>query len=535
MSCSSPTTRSLEVTVGRDAEEVRTSAIEAPRLAAEELCAGRPGAAHAAVVGALQRLPAARGAAATSRAAPECDVRRSAARPRPRCRRVGARPLPRALHSTPRPLPARRCARRGAEESEFALAGRAARGALRPRASSRSSCWSPGGERLLLHRHPLPTDRPAGPLARCSSSAGGATGLSASVTRMRAFTPLTSRRARALRGAARRRGRGASTRRGRARGSATSSPSVAAAYPTPRLRRRTSGTATTRAARPATRPATTSPTPRSRTSRRGPGVRLEPVGRRLQGRGHGRSRRAADVEILSPDPDWPGGRRPAGVSGPTCCPESAAATASGLLERRQVRHAGEGPACAPPDAAPPPRLARLDPERHRRDRPTRRWSARRSPQAAPTRRRRPRPRPPARRCARIVSFIAKRELARRPADAPLRLRRVRRATATHGAAAAPPRHPRPPGSGSTIPHRVLVEPSSSSGSGWPLTAGLISTSPATRSGTGQRGVEGERAAHRVADEPDRAVGGRVEHRDRGPRGACTAAACGGVSPNPRRS
>ena len=33
----------LEVTVGRDGEELRTSAIEAPRLAAEELGPGAPG------------------------------------------------------------------------------------------------------------------------------------------------------------------------------------------------------------------------------------------------------------------------------------------------------------------------------------------------------------------------------------------------------------------------------------------------------------------------------------------------------------
>ena len=66
----------LEVRVARDgAEELRTSVIEAPRLAAEELGAGRAADRRAAVVGAAERAGRARAGAATSRAAPSATWR----------------------------------------------------------------------------------------------------------------------------------------------------------------------------------------------------------------------------------------------------------------------------------------------------------------------------------------------------------------------------------------------------------------------------------------------------------------------------
>ena len=103
-----------------------------------------------------------------------------------------------------------------------------------------------------------------------------------------------------------------------------------------------------------------------------------------------------------------------------------------------------------------------------------------------------------------------RELARRPADAALRRRR-----AVEPQPRVQPQLRVDVASLAGLvqrlddPHRVLVE---RVGLGWPLTAGAISTSPATPLGDRQRRVEGERAAHRVADEPDRPVRDRVEHR-----------------------
>ena len=177
----------LEVTVRHDAEELRTSAIEAARLAAEELGpdapplralpwweplsapggasrgSDRPRGDEADMAGPLR-------AARSALTAPELD------RYRTLCRDTAA--------ATGAALRAAR-----AQESEFALAGRAAH-ALYDRGVEPLVLLVAGGERLPLHRHPLPTARPLAGRAMLVVC-GRRHGLVCSVTRMRAFTPLT--------------------------------------------------------------------------------------------------------------------------------------------------------------------------------------------------------------------------------------------------------------------------------------------------------------------------------------------------------
>ena len=177
----------LEVTVGRDAEEVRTSAIEAPRLAAEELAPDAPplrtlpwweplSASGGPERGSDQPRGAERDVAGALRAARSALLPVELDRYRALCTDTAA--------ATGAALRAAR-----AEESEFALAGRAAR-ALYDRGVEPLVLLVAGGERLLLHRHPLPTDRPLAARAMLVVC-GRRHGLVCSVTRMRAFTPLT--------------------------------------------------------------------------------------------------------------------------------------------------------------------------------------------------------------------------------------------------------------------------------------------------------------------------------------------------------
>ena len=172
-----------EVTVTADGEELRTTSIEAPRLAAEELGAGAPplraqpwweplgpDAARATGRG---------GASATSPPGSSRPARRSlpaeVERLRALCRETSAA-AGAALRAA------------GAGESEFALAGRAARELLE-RGIDPVVLLVAGEERLPRHRHPLPTAAPLGARAMLVVC-GRRHGLICSVTRMRAWTPL---------------------------------------------------------------------------------------------------------------------------------------------------------------------------------------------------------------------------------------------------------------------------------------------------------------------------------------------------------
>ena len=172
-----------EVTVGADDEELRTTAIEAPRLAAEELAADAPR---------LRALPwwepLGPDAAASDRPRPgERDVSaglvvaRSALVPDEIARfRVLARETSAATGAALRAA--------APAETEFALAGRAARELLE-REIEPVVLLVAGEERLPRHRHPLPTAAPLGARAMLVVC-GRRHGLICSVTRMRAFTPL---------------------------------------------------------------------------------------------------------------------------------------------------------------------------------------------------------------------------------------------------------------------------------------------------------------------------------------------------------
>ena len=144
----------------------------------------RPAAARTAVVGAARarragERPAAPAASATSPRgswprAPRCSRRRSSA-----CARSPAGPPPptgAALRAA------------GSGESEFTLAGRAARELL-DREIEPVVLLAAGEERLPRHRHPLPTAAPLGARAMLVVC-GRRHGLICSVTRMRAWTPL---------------------------------------------------------------------------------------------------------------------------------------------------------------------------------------------------------------------------------------------------------------------------------------------------------------------------------------------------------
>jgi Xaa-Pro aminopeptidase len=172
-----------EVVVTPDDEELRTTAIEAPRMAAEELGPGAPR---------LRALPwwepLGPDAGASDRPRPgERDVAAAL---------VGARAalLPEELERL-RALASGTSAATGdalraaaSGESEFALAGRAARELLE-REIEPVVLLVAGEERLPRHRHPLPTGAPLGARAMLVVC-GRRHGLICSVTRMRAFTPL---------------------------------------------------------------------------------------------------------------------------------------------------------------------------------------------------------------------------------------------------------------------------------------------------------------------------------------------------------
>jgi len=178
-----------ELTVARGGEELRTTVIEAPRLAAEELGAGAP------PVRALpwwEPLAAADGAAATGSDRPrggERDVAgdlmaaRSALadteieRYRALCRDTAAATGAALRDARPR-------------DSELGLAGRAAK-RLYEREVEPVVLLAAGEERLPRHRHPLPTAARLGARAMLVVC-GRRHGLVCAVTRMRAFTPLST-------------------------------------------------------------------------------------------------------------------------------------------------------------------------------------------------------------------------------------------------------------------------------------------------------------------------------------------------------
>ena len=176
----------LELTVGRDGEELRTSAIEAPRLAAEELGPGAPsvralpwwepldGPADGPAGSDVPR-PGETDLAADLTAARAVLGPEALERYRSLCRDSAA--------ATGAAL---RRARPG--DSEFALAGRAAR-ELYEREIEPIVMLVAGAERLPLHRHPLPTAAPLGDLSMLVVC-GRRDGLVSAVTRMRAFRPL---------------------------------------------------------------------------------------------------------------------------------------------------------------------------------------------------------------------------------------------------------------------------------------------------------------------------------------------------------
>jgi hypothetical protein len=172
-----------EVTVTVDGEELRTTAIEAPRLAAEELGAGAPPlraqpwwAPLGPDAGASDRpRPGERDVAAGLVAARSALLPEEVERLRALCRETAAA-AGAALKAA------------GSGESEFALAGRAARELL-DRGIDPIVLLVAGEARLPLHRHPLPTATPLGARAMLVVC-GRRHGLICSVTRMRAWTPL---------------------------------------------------------------------------------------------------------------------------------------------------------------------------------------------------------------------------------------------------------------------------------------------------------------------------------------------------------
>src|SRR5829696_1049987 len=172
-----------EVAVTAAGEELRTSVIESPRMAAEELGPGAPR---------LRALPwwepLGPDAGASDRPRPgERDMAGAliAARSRllpPEVDRYRAL----ARETASAAGTALRAA--AAAQSEFALAGRAARELL-DRGIDPVVLLVAGEARLPRHRHPLPTAAPLGARAMLVVC-GRRHGLICSVTRMRAFTPL---------------------------------------------------------------------------------------------------------------------------------------------------------------------------------------------------------------------------------------------------------------------------------------------------------------------------------------------------------
>jgi len=184
-----PGTPVVEVSVTRAGEELRTTVIEAPRLAAEELPADAPAPVavpwweplDAAAPGAVRGSDVPRGA--EHDVADDLVAARSALTPTEveRFRALGR-------HTAAATASALRDA--SPRDSEFALAGAAAR-RLYEREIEPVVVLVAGAERLPLHRHPLPTAAALGDrtmLVVC----GRRHGLVCAVTRMRAFSPLTA-------------------------------------------------------------------------------------------------------------------------------------------------------------------------------------------------------------------------------------------------------------------------------------------------------------------------------------------------------
>jgi Xaa-Pro dipeptidase len=173
-----------ELTVARAGEELRTTAIEAPRLRAEELGADAPPLRvlpwweplDARAGGSDRPRPGERDVSVDVMAARSALTDPEVERYRALCRDTAA-----ATGAALRDA--------GAADSEFGLAGRAARH-LYERAVEPVVMLVAGAERLPLHRHPLPTGKPLGERAMLVVC-GRRAGLICAVTRMRAFTPLT--------------------------------------------------------------------------------------------------------------------------------------------------------------------------------------------------------------------------------------------------------------------------------------------------------------------------------------------------------
>ena len=177
-----------ELTVARHAEELRTSAIEAPRLAAEELGADAPPLAASpwweplgpdadASTGSDRPRGGERDVADDLMAARSDLTEPEVERYRALCRDTAAAAGAALREAQPR-------------DTEFGLAGRAAR-RLYEREIEPIVLLVAGEARLPLHRHPLPTVAPLGArtmLVVC----GRRHGLISAVTRMRAFSPLTT-------------------------------------------------------------------------------------------------------------------------------------------------------------------------------------------------------------------------------------------------------------------------------------------------------------------------------------------------------
>src|SRR5829696_6197175 len=172
-----------EVAVGAADEELRTSVIESPRLAAEEL---GPGAPRLRALPWWEPLGPDAGASDRPRHG-ERDVAAALV-----AARAGLLPAEveryRALGRETASAAGAALRDAAEAEPEFALAGRAARELL-DRGIDPGVLLVAGEERLPRHRHPLPTAAPLGARAMLVVC-GRRHGLICSLSRMRAFTPL---------------------------------------------------------------------------------------------------------------------------------------------------------------------------------------------------------------------------------------------------------------------------------------------------------------------------------------------------------
>ena len=176
-----------QLTVGRAGEELRTTVIEAPRLAAEELPADAPAPRALPWWEPLDPQPDTERRGSDRPRAEELDV----ATDLMAARSALTEPEIERYRSLSRDTAAATgAALRDATptDTEFALAGRAAQH-LYERAVEPVVMLVAGADRLPLHRHPLPTTAPLGARAMLVVC-GRRHGLVTAVTRMRAFTPL---------------------------------------------------------------------------------------------------------------------------------------------------------------------------------------------------------------------------------------------------------------------------------------------------------------------------------------------------------